>query len=391
MPSALDVVHTVASTRADHGGPSRSVPLLCTALAGDGLSIRLVTAVPANADIETSAILPADPVASHVVEEHGWASRMLRAPIGFYRALRAQVHQQCPDILHDHGVWLPSNGAAAVVARRFDVPLVISTRGMLSAWALNHNRWKKRLAWLAYQKRVLRQAHLFHVTSDPEGEILRRLGFDQPIAVIPNGVQLPDMTRAEMPRNTRRKALFLSRLHPKKGLPMLISAWARVRPSNWELVLVGPSENGHRAELEEQVRRCELTADVTFAGPVSDAEKWSWYRSADLFVLPTHSENFGIVIAEALASGLPVLTTTGAPWEELERHRCGWWADVGVRAITGALRKATGLTDEERLAMGQRGRTLVKEHYAWQHIGRKMHEVYAWVLGRARRPDCVHL
>jgi glycosyltransferase involved in cell wall biosynthesis len=383
------VLHTVASTRADHGGPSRSVPLLCEALAGQDLSVRLVTAVPATASGDEAAILPDEPVDTRVVRERGWLSRKLRTPLGFYQALRADVESDPPALLHDHGVWLPSNAAAALVARQQHVPLLVSTRGMLTAWALRHHRWKKRLAWWAYQRWVLRQAALFHVTSQEEVDALRGLGFDQPAAVIPNGVPLPDLSGPEAPEGGERRALFLSRLHPKKGLPMLLEAWAEVAPEGWLLDLVGPSEDGHRAELEAQARRLELDDQVRFIGPVSDDEKWDVYRRADLFVLPTYSENFGIVVAEALAAGVPVITTTGAPWSDLEARDCGWWVDPNEEAIADALGMALTLEPDQRKAMGRRGRRLVEERYSWEGVAAQMREAYQWVLKGGTPPDCV--
>jgi glycosyltransferase involved in cell wall biosynthesis len=238
---------------------------------------------------------------------------------------------------------------------------------------------------------MLAHAVMFHATADAEAESLRRSGFQQPIAVIPNGVAVPERERVKSTSAAPRRALFLSRLHPKKGLPMLIEAWARVEPKDWELVLVGPSEDGHRAELEKQVRQRGLGEAVTFRGPVADDAKWSEYRKADLFVLPTHSENFGIVVAEAMAAGLPVITTTGAPWEELETHGCGWWVEPEVDSIKQALKEAVHCTDEERRAMGKRGRQLVKEHYSWQGVAERMIAAYHWLLGSESRPDHVQL
>lgn len=388
-PVMLDVIHTVASTRADHGGPSRSVPFLCNALVERDVSVRLVTAAPDFVIDRGDAILPAGAVETILVREQGWVSRLFRAPVAFYQALREQVEHALPELIHDHGLWLPTNGTAAFVAHRFDIPLVISTRGMLTSWALQHNRWKKRLAWGAYQKHVLGQAALFHVTSHEEVEALRDLGFDQPAAVIPNGVPLPEPTPPKKTSQENHRALFLSRLHPKKGLPMLIEAWAEVRPEDWELVLVGPSENGHRGELERQIRRQGLDDDVRISGPVSDQEKWEVYRSADLFILPTHSENFGIVVAEALASRVPVITTRGAPWQELEEEKCGWWVHPTVGALTGALREAVSLSEKERSEMGERGRTLVEENYSWPGVARQMEAAYRWLLHDRSRPEFV--
>ncbi|WP_263835232.1 glycosyltransferase [Salinibacter sp.] len=387
-PSSLNVLHTVASTQAAHGGPSRSVPFLCEALSREGASVRLVTTVP-NEDGPHEAILPGAGVETRTVVEAGRLRRALRSPVAFYRALRGEVRRAPPDLLHDHGVWLPSNAAAALVAWRADVPFVISTRGMLTDWALRHNRWKKRLAWAAYQTHVLRQADLFHVTSQEEVNVLRKLGFEQPAAIIPNGVPLPDLPSDKKASPGPHRALFLSRVHPKKGLPMLLDAWATVRPNGWTLEIVGPSEKGHRAELEAQARRLGVEDAVQFSGAVPDKAKWGLYRTADLFVLPTHSENFGIVVAEALASGVPVLTTTGTPWDDLEARDCGWWVEPSEEALTAALREAVGLSDETRGAMGRRGRRLVDEQYSWPGVATNMTAAYRWLLGEGPRPDVI--
>ncbi len=383
------VLHTVASTRADHGGPSRSVPLLCEALSDEEVPVRLVTAAPSGKVDQSETLLPAPPVHTTIAEESGWLGRMLRAPLAFHKTLHDEAVRSRPTLIHDHGLWLPSNIAAAVVAWRQDVPLVVSTRGMLTAWSLRHHRWKKRLAWATYQKHVLRQASLFHVTSQEEVDALRDLGFEQPAAVIPNGVPLPEPKPEEQTPDDRQEVLFLSRLHPKKGLPMLLKAWDRVRPEGWTLKLVGPSENGHRGELERQVRRLELEKVVQFSGPVSDEEKWDVYRRADLFVLPTYSENFGIVVAEALAAGVPVIATTGAPWEDLEISDCGWWVEPTERALTTALKEAFALSPRERAAMGRRGRALVENHYSWQGVARRMIEAYQWRLDGGSRPEFI--
>ena len=289
-------------------------------------------------------------------------------------------------IFHDHGVWMPSNHAAAATARRLGVPLVVSTRGMLTAWALGQSRIKKRAAWLLYQGRDLRSAQLLHATAEAEVEDIRRVGLRQPAVVLPNGVELPEDARG-MPEASVRRALFLSRVHPKKGLLNLIEAWAHVRPRGWELVIAGPDEGGHRAEVEVRARTHEV--DVVWAGPVDDRAKWDLYRSADLFVLPTFSENFGIVVAEALAAGVPAITTTGAPWGVLNERRCGWWIDVGVEPLAAALHEATALSDEARHAMGQQGRAYVREALSWEHVAQEMAAAYRWVLGRGGKPPAV--
>ncbi|MCS3662350.1 glycosyltransferase [Salinibacter ruber] len=376
---SLTVVHVVGSTRADHGGTSRSVPALCEALDAEGVEVHLVTAVRADPTRDEEPILPGGDVHVHRIEEQTRLQRTLRSPLGFYRRLWSVVEDVQPDVIHDHGAWLPSNVVAAWVARRANVPLVVASRGMVTEWSLSHKARKKQAAWHLYQKHVFRQASLFHATAPAEVDDLRALGMTQPIAVVPNGVEIPD-TLPNGPPTDGKRALFLSRIHPKKGLPMLLDAWAALRPEGWTLELVGPSENGHREELEAQARELGLDGAVVFSGPVDDADKWHKYATADLFVLPTHSENFGIVVAEALAAEVPVLTTTGTPWPELATHECGWWVAPEPEAIRDTLATALRQSDASRTAMGRRGRELVTSTYTWRAVGRRMAQAYEWLL-----------
>jgi len=378
----MSVVHTVNSLRADPGGPSRSVTALCTHLARAGETVELVAY--RGREGEPAPVLPGGEVVVRLAEpEPAWRALASRRS-AFAESIAASAGVE---LLHDHGLWLPSNVAAARVARRLRVPFVVSTRGMLTRWALSQSPTKKRLAWDLYQERALRSTALLHATSEDEVEDIRRADLTQPIVVLPNGVEVPGAARARMSGSPRR-ALFLSRLHPGKGLLNLVEAWARVRPAGWELVLAGPDEGGHRAEVEAKARALGVD-DLRFAGEVDDRAKWNLYRSADLFVLPTFSENFGIVVAEALAAGVPAITTTGAPWRDLETHRCGWWVDLGVEPLAVALCEATALDDEARAGMGARGRALIEQNYSWAYVAEQMRAAYAWLRGRGDRPDCV--
>jgi glycosyltransferase involved in cell wall biosynthesis len=240
----------------------------------------------------------------------------------------------------------------------------------------------------------MRAAALIHATAEEEAANLRRLGLRQPIAVIPNAVELPtaDELSADSSRSkSTRTALFLSRVHPKKGLLNLIKAWHSLRPTNWELIIAGPEERGHRHEIERTIQRFGLEASIRFTGPAYGRDKAELFKRADLFILPTFSENFGIVIAEALSWGLPVITTKGTPWRMLEREGCGWWIDIGAESLGEALHQATALSDGERQAMGVRGRALVQREYTWPRIAQQMLTVYRWMIRGGPQPDCVRL
>jgi glycosyltransferase involved in cell wall biosynthesis len=153
--------------------------------------------------------------------------------------------------------------------------------------------------------------------------------------------------------------------------------------------IAGGDENGYRAELEAAITTRGLDGTFEFLGPVEGEGKWALFRDADLFVLPSHSENFGMGIAEALGSGVPVITTRGTPWVDLVHCRCGWWEEVGVAPLARALREAMRLTAQERSEMGRRGRELVEQKYSWRHVAAEMKSLYAWLLNQGDRPPCV--
>ena len=307
--------------------------------------------------------------------------------------LARMVRQSPPSLIHNHGIWLPVNHWASSAARRLGVPLVVHPRGTLGPWALKQKALKKRLAMALFQHRDLELAKVFVATSVEEYHNIRKLGFSQPVAIIPNGIDL-DAETFHDPQFTNqvggRTALFLSRIHMSKGLVTLVHARTQVCPPGWRLQIAGPDKVGHLKEVMNEARNAGIETCIDYVGEVDGEKKDAIYRSADLFVLPTFSENFGVVVAEALSHGLPVITTRGAPWADIETHGCGWWVDIGVEPLAAALRQAMALSDTERRVMGERGRAYV-QRYNWANIGRQTAEVYRWVLGLGSKPDCVQL
>jgi glycosyltransferase involved in cell wall biosynthesis len=298
------------------------------------------------------------------------------------------------DILHDNGIWLAHNHRLAVLAERRGIPRVLSTRGMLEPWALSHKRFKKKLAWWLYQRGDLKQAHCYITTGDAEARNLRRLGLGVPIVTVPNGVDVPEEQpwnvglayEGEVRNGKKRIALFLGRIYPIKGLPMLIEAWARVRPDGWSLRIAGPDEAGHKKQLERAVSAAGLGEVVSFTGSIEPQMKKSTFLGADLFVLPTHSESFGMAVAEALAHGVPVLTTKAAPWSILQEGGCGWWVNATVDGLAEGLHQATSLETEALRHMGRKGRALVADQFNWKRVADLMLSTYEEVVANAGRP-----
>ena len=180
-----------------------------------------------------------------------------------------------------------------------------------------------------------------------------------------------------------RTALFLGRIYPIKGLPMLVQAWARVRPDGWLLRIAGPDEAGHRKQVEKAVSDAGLSEVISFTGPIGHRMKKSAFFDADLFVLPSHSESFGMAVAEALAHGLPVLTTKGTPWSILPESGCGWWVDATVDGIAQGLRQATVLDPETLQSMGAKGRALAIAEFGWKRVAELMLSTYESILAIA--------
>lgn len=372
----IDISMTIASLKSSTGGPARSVPRLGKALINAGADVQLYV----NNNEVKSALLKKTAQVPFTINAINRLGETVQ---------ESKAKKPNSIIIHNHGIWLPLNHHATINAKRLKVPLIISPRGMLEPWARNYQRWKKKLAWLLYQHQDLKSASLIHATSTQEAITFHSLGFKIPIAVIPNGVDIPECTAYKIKQQRMKTVLFLSRIHPVKGLINLVRAWSRIRPVNWQMIIAGPDEDGHQNVVEREIHRHGLSNTFCFIGPVGDQEKWKLYNRSSLFVLPSHTENFGMVVAEALASGVPAITTKGTPWAELEEHKCGWWVDSGVEPLAIALEEAMALPQEARIAMGKRGLRLVEQKYSWEKIGEEMLSVYEWVLGRGTLPACV--
>lgn len=309
----------------------------------------------------------------------------LQHTINFYQSMEAVCKQNKFDFFHLHGVWSPLYIIVWLIARKHKIPYMVSPHGCFESWALNHKRWKKRLALMTYQGEINSDAALFFATAEQEYKSIRCLNITQPIAIIPNGVDVGILPEKHQ-RKGRRVILFLSRIHPKKGLLDLVEVWAKVRNQNWRIVIAGPDENGHQSEVQKAIALHGLESDFEFIGLVEGDKKSACFANAELFVLPTYSENFGIAIAEALANALPVITTTGAPWRDLQDYGCGWWVSPGVVGLTKALKVAIATDPMELRRMGDRGRQLVSEKYSWDKIGCDALSVYNAMINNVSLP-----
>jgi glycosyltransferase involved in cell wall biosynthesis len=387
--SGVRALHIIAGLDPSHGGPSYTVPRLCEALSAAGAVTTLLSVAGADGcesdesergyrDCRFRWDYAGTPILRH-----------LRRSSALSRALR-EISAGA-DVIHDHGLWLLPNVEAGRAARRAGKPLIFSPRGMLAPAALAFSRVKKRAFWALLQSPAIRGAACIHATSEGEYQEVRLFGLAQPVAIIRNGIDIPERSAEEpLARTSRRVLLSLGRMHPKKGLDSLLRAWAKVETHypDWWLRVVGPAEAGHDEELRALAITLGLVR-VSIEGPIYGDTKTIAYRDADLFVLPTLNENFALTVAEALAAGTPAISTKGAPWSGLKSEGCGWWIDHGVEPLAAALAHSMTLPFQTLKAMGDKGREWMARDFSWDRVAHDMLGVYLWLARSAEPPPAI--
>jgi poly(glycerol-phosphate) alpha-glucosyltransferase len=321
---------------------------------------------------------------------------------GYTRGFRPALDTFSPDVCHVHGLWLYSTLVARQWAQQQGRPLLISPHGMLDRWALANARWKKQLVGWLVEDRNLREANCLHATCEAELHAIRDYGLRNPVAVIPNAVDLPDRSADPGPPPWRGKIaevkkvlLYFGRLHPKKGLRPLIEGWAELqkrepaRAEEWTLVIAGWDRAGYAEELQSFVKELSLGSSIHFAGPHYGKARDAVYRHANAFILPSFSEGLPLAVLEAWAEALPVLMTDECNLPQ------GFAASAAVRVKSAAddlaenLLRLMQMTDEERRTMGENGLRLVESHFSWTQAAAQMLATYRWMLGKGDAPACV--
>lgn len=381
----MKVIQVVPSIGAEASGPSYSVPGLCR-----GLQVNDVTTVLHFLDDVPNHLLNA----SYQIENYprqdkfnlGWSSKMLQ---GLKEAC------QSADIIHNNSLWMMPNVYPLWVCKGTKCKLVVAPRGTLADWSLKKGWLKKKIFGWLLQNAVLRHADMFHATSEKEYEEIRALGYKQPVAIVPIGMDLPKLATRYLPLATEsdrlRRIVFFGRVHKVKAVDHLVKAWGQLHANlpEWELVIAGP-DCGAKGELEAIIAD-EQIPRVRFMGEICGPAKYDFLTEADIYVLPSHTENFGVTVAEALACGTPTIASQGTPWKGLETEKCGKWVPIGVEPLVYALRELTRLTDDERETMGQRGRAWIQRDFSWDGVGAKMKAAYVWLLGQGEKPNFVRM
>ena len=442
----MRILHIIDSINVQQGGPSVSVPALAAAQARLGHQVTVAC--------RDYAYLGPMAEAKGVELRSVPSSRWTKGQGGWGCSFRRLVEQEAEkaDVVHNHGVWLAANYYARRAAVKAGKPLVISPRGMLEDWSLRRAVVRKFVAWQLFERKNLESAALFHATADSEAEAIKtalrmriRMKIKEPrIVVAPNGVEVPEkipgrevLERRFPGLKGKKWVLFMSRIHPKKGVDLLLKAWNQLASDSFRisklgfgnegdgkagsgrredresrdsgikglshgggaqetvLVIAGPEED---REYAEKLKK-EGGREVIWTGELRGEEKWAALGNAEFLVLPSHSENFGIVVAESLAAGRPVVTTNKTPWGaarseimmkikikennggesmNLEERKCGVICEV--TDLKRGLERMLGFSDKERMEMGARGRQWMKEKFSWEAGAEKLTSAYRQIL-----------
>jgi glycosyltransferase involved in cell wall biosynthesis len=289
------------------------------------------------------------------------------------------------DIVHIHAVWEESQHQAAKIARRLRKPYLFTPHGMLDPWNLSHSRWKKRL-YLALRLRAhLNHAAALHATTSIEADSLKRLGLTPPVFVEPLGIDTSEFADLP-PRDAFHRAhpelanapyiLYLGRLHPGKGLELLIPAFAQAAPPDTRLVIAGPDSANFRPQLDTLIRQSSLTGRVLFTGMLRGPDKLAALTGSQLLALPSFHENFGLAVVESLAAGRPVLVSDQVQlWREITQANVGAACPTTIPALAVLLRQWLS-TPTLLESAATRARPFALAHYDWNAIAKNWIEHY---------------
>jgi poly(glycerol-phosphate) alpha-glucosyltransferase len=260
---------------------------------------------------------------------------------------------------------------------------------MLDPWAMRRSRWKKRIAYTWYESRHIHGARVLHALNDAEFRAVRDFGLTNPVAIIPNGVDLP---RERPPRHGVRSVVFLGRLHPKKGLTELLDGWSLVREdvnNSVQLVIAGWGDDEYERKLRGKIESMHLDQSVVLAGPVFGDAKSALLRDADAFILPSYSEGLPVAVLEAWSHSTPVLMTEACNLPEGFAANAALQITSDPDGIAAGIRQLLGMTEGERATMGRRGRSLVADRFQWSAVARSFADIYRWLVDGGTAPASV--
>ena len=378
----MKVLHSISGLNLSSGGPSLSVWSLLTGLRELNVDAEIVTYQSQQKNDEMigeGSFVKAIP-----------SPRFKR--FGYSALLSSYIRNTSYEIYHGHGLWQYPVHAMAKTAQKKNKPYIISPRGMLYPEAMQKSDWFKKIALSLYQHNDLKKATVIHVTCMQELQHIRNLGFKNPVAVIPNSIDIKIPTKQIQSENQKKRVGFVGRFAPIKNIENLIKAWSETGKNKpgWELVLIGDGEADYKNSLVRLAEKLNIN-NIVFTGFLNGKQKEAALQSLNYLVLPSKSENFGMVVPEALIREIPVIASKGTPWEELNTRSAGWWIEIGVQPLVKALQEALQLPEEQRKQMGANGRKLVEEKYSIEAVASQMIQLYRWIIKQGEKPEFVFL
>lgn len=387
----MNILHTVSGIWKHTGGPAEVIPLLCLYLNLKGAKVTLATL---DGDLSDTVIACSNRGVDLIkypirIRHRPWYSNAMR------KGINALVSEM--DIVHSNGIWEYTNWHTANACIRMNKPFVISFHGALSNYERNWS-FRHKTAWELIDGPLIRKASCLHACSDEEFHSIRSLGLGNPVAIIPNGIEMWHSIPVHERRNlvpefaNMRNMLFLSRIHPLKGIFDLVKIWHELRPDeikNWQLIIIGPGDDGNISLLNKLIKFGRNKDSIKFLGALYGDKRIAAYQSADIVILPSYSENFGVVVGEALASGKPVITTHNVPWPALQVHQCGWWIPHDKLSILNCIKEAIQLDEEKIRSLGENGRKLIEKEFSWPVISGRMLLTYEWLLKKRNPPEFI--
>lgn len=386
----MKVLQTIASMNAIGGGTSSCTFQLFNALYKYDDEVKLLTMSPKQSEIEVLG------------DGEPWLIKLpydYQTPLCYSKKIRRFLNKSDIDVYHTNGLWLDVNHATCAIARKQGKPYVISPHGMLYTDALQRSRWKKILMEKLWFRKDVMQASAIHVTCDEEMRQVRKYGYQGPIAVIGNPIEIPPYIDEINLAYAKDKNYglsecptigFLGRLHPRKQVELIFRGLSLIPESTKvKVVIMGDGDSNYKAFLHQEVARLGLAQQVEFKGFINGREKFEQLSRLSALFVPSDMENFGMIIPEALLVNTPVMASLGTPWEVLNRINCGWWAEASPSSIAQIIDRVVRLSPDELKLMGQRGADFVRENFAASVIASRIFDLYRWLLGEGAKPKFV--
>lgn len=364
----MKVLHYIPSIGKSGGGVSAYLQVLSHDL-GKLVDLHIVTRQSTNE-------LPLDNCTIHYID----------SSIKHYITVKKQFHKILndikPDIVHINGCWMLQCSWITFWAKKAGYPIVLSPHGMLEPWAIKKNYWTKKLpALILYQKKSIQISNIIIATAQSEKNNLLSLGYNNNIQIVPNGI-ITENIECKKSWNENKEILFLALYRKNKGIDILLQAISKIKKElqGWTINIAGIEADYTIHDLQKMASQLDISDLVNITGPLYEEHKWNAFKNADVFILPTLNENFGIVIAESYLCGTPVITTKGAPWKLIEENQCGWWIDRSVDNLVSALLDFISTTPQRRMQMGLTGLKLVKDNFSSHIVAKKMVEIYTSIV-----------